>query len=159
MVDGNCREAREHRMAELRAAQGWAVPGQALGVYAPAPGLVPEVLPCAHDQAQERSRCGALLKTGEAGALWSEARHFGTRDLRCAIDTRGAFCITRAHRGRRVESGAVLRAGGRTETGRVAHQRVTGVAEQGHAHGVRRVRSTLKHATREGATMVPRLPH
>ena len=46
MVDGNCLEARAHRIEELRAAQGRALPGTSLVVYAPAQGLVTDVFPC-----------------------------------------------------------------------------------------------------------------
>jgi hypothetical protein len=162
MVDGNCLEAREHRIEELRAAKGRALPGQSLVVYEPAQGLVTEVLPCENGHAQERSLFGALLKTVVAGELWIEDRNFCARDFLCTIDTRGAFFITREHLGLRFEIVEALRACGRTETGSVAQQRVTVVDEHGHTHVLRRVRVTLKHATRDGATIIhilTNLPH
>ena len=90
IVDGNCLEASEHRIEELRAAKGRALPGKALVVYAPAQGLVTDVFPCENGHAQERSLFGALLKTVEAGELWIEDRHCCTRDFLCDIDKRGA---------------------------------------------------------------------
>jgi len=116
--------------------------------------LVTEVLPCENGHAQERSLFGALLQTVEAGELWIEDRNFCTRDFLCGIDKREAFFIAREHRGLRFELLEALRECGRTETGRVAHQRVKVVDEHGHAHVFRRVRIKLKPATREGATIV-----
>jgi hypothetical protein len=72
IVDGNCLEASEHRIEELREATGRALPGKSLVVYEPAQGLVTEVFPCANGHAPERSLFGPLLKTVEAGDLWIE---------------------------------------------------------------------------------------
>ena len=38
IVDGNCLEASEHRIQELREAKGRALPGKSLVVYEPAQG-------------------------------------------------------------------------------------------------------------------------
>ena len=71
-------------------------------------------------------RCSVpLLKTVEAGDLWIEDRNFCTRAFLCDIDNRGAFFITREHRGLKFEIVEALRECGRTETGSVAQQRVT----------------------------------
>ena len=154
IVDGNCLEASAHRLKELRDAQGRALPGTSLVVYEPAQGLVSEVFPCENGHAQDRSLFGPLLKTVEAGDLWIEDRNFCTRNFLCEIDKRGAFFITREHLGLKFEIVEALRECGRTETGRVAQQRVTVVDEQGQTHVFRRVRIKLKHATRDGATIV-----
>jgi hypothetical protein len=154
IVDGNCLEASEHRIAELRTATGRALPGKSLVIYEPAQGLVTDVLPCENGHAQERSLFGTLLKTVQAGELWIEDRNFCTRDFLCDIAKRGAFFITREHLGLRCEIMEALRACGGTETGRVAQQRVKVVDEHGHAHVFRRVRIKLKHATRDGATLI-----
>ena len=154
IVDGNCLEASEHRIQELRDAQGRALPGKSLVVYEPAQGLVTDVFPCENGHAQERSLFGPLLNTVEAGDLWIEDRNFCTRDFLCDIDNRGAFFITREHLGLKFEILGPLRSCGRTATGDVAQQRVKVVDEQGHAHVFRRVRIKLNHATRDGATIV-----
>ena len=99
IVDGNCLEASEHRMQELRDATGRALPGTSLVVYEPALGVVTDVFPCENGHAQERALFGAVLDTVEAGDLWIADRNFCTRDFLCAIDKRGAFCVTREHQG------------------------------------------------------------
>jgi IS4 transposase len=154
IVDGNCLEASEHRLAELREATGRALPGKSLVVYEPAQGLVTDVFPCENGYAQERSLFGPLLKTVEAEDLWIEDRNFCTRGFLCDIDHRGAFFITREHRGLTFEIVETLRECGRTETGSVAQQRVKVVDEHGQEHVFRRVRIKLQHATRDRATIV-----
>jgi hypothetical protein len=154
IVEGNCLEASDHRIDELREATGRALPGKALVVYEPAQGLVTDVVPCENGHAQERSLFGALLKTVEAGDLWIEDRHFCTRDFLCPIANREAFFITREHRGFTFEIEEALHACGPTETGSVAQQQVNVVDTQGQTHRWRRVRIKLKHATRDGATIV-----
>ena len=154
IVDGNCLEASEHRIEELRDAQGRALPGKSLVVYEPAQGLVTDVFPCENGHAQERSLFGPLLKTVQAGDLWIEDRNFCTRDFLCDIDNRGASFITREHLGLKFEILGPLRPCGRTATGAVAQQRVKVVDEQGREHIFRRVRIKLNEATRDGATIV-----
>ena len=154
IVDGNCLEASDHRIQELRDATGRALPGKSLVVYEPASGLITDVFPCENGHAQERSRFGPLLKTVQAGDLWIEDRNFCTRDFLCDIDTRGAFFITREHQGLKFEILGPLRSCGRTATGQVAQQRVKVVDRQGQAHIFRRVRIKLNHPTRDGATIV-----
>jgi len=99
IVDGNCLEASEHHIQELREATGRALPGKSLVVYEPACGLVTDVLPCEDGHAQERALFGALLKTVKARDLWMEDRNFCPRDCLCEIDNLGAFFVTRAHQG------------------------------------------------------------
>jgi hypothetical protein len=99
IVDGNCLEASEHRVQELREAKGRALPGKSLVVYEPAPGFVTDVFPCEDGHAQERSLFGPLLKTVEAGDLWIEDRNFCTRNFLCDIDNLGAFFVSRQHQG------------------------------------------------------------
>ena len=154
IVDGNCLEASEHRIKELRQAQERALPGKSLVVYEPTQGLVTDVFPCENGHAQERSLFGPLLKTVEAGDLWIEDRNFCTRDFLCDIDNRGAFFITREHLGLNFKILGALRSCGRTATGEVAQQRVQVVDQQGHAHVFRRVRIKLNQPTRDGATIV-----
>ncbi len=122
MIDGNYLAARAHCIEELRETQGRALPGTSWVVYAPAQGVVTEVLPCENGHAQERSLCGPLLQTVEAGDLWSKDRNVCTRNLLCNLDNRGAFFITRAHLGLKFALLDARRTCGRTETGSVAHQ-------------------------------------
>jgi len=154
IVDGNCLEASEHHIQELREAKGRALPGKSLVVYEPACGLVTDVFPCEDGHAQERSLFGALLKTVKARDLWIEDRNFCTRDFLCEIDNLGAFFVTRAHQGLRFEILGPLRSCGRTPTGQVAQQRVCVVDAQGTKHIFRRLRLKLNEATRDGATIL-----
>jgi hypothetical protein len=162
IVDGNCLAASEHRVQELRAAKGRALPGTSLVVYEPAPGLVTDVFPCEDGHAQERSLFGPLLKTVEAGDLWIEDRNFCTRNFLCDIDNLGAFFVSRQHQGLPFEILGPLRSCGRTPTGQVAQQCVCVVDGQGTKPIFRRLRLKLHEATRDGATMIhilTNLPH
>jgi hypothetical protein len=154
IVDGNCLEASEHRLKELRQAQGRALPGKSLVVYESARGLVTDVFPCENGHAQERSLFGPLLHAVRAGDLWIADRNFCTRDFLCEIDHRGAFFIAREHAGLKFDILGALRPCGRTATGQVAQQRVRVVDKHGRKHSFRRVRLKLHHATRDGATII-----
>ena len=154
IVDGNCLEASEHRIKELREATGRALPGKSLVVYEPALGVVTDVFPCENGHAQERSLFGAVLDTVEAGDLWIEDRNFCPRAFLCELDKRGAFCVARAHQGWPCEILPPLRSYGHTPTGQVAQQRVCVVDTHGHKPIFRRLRLKLNEATRDGATIL-----
>ena len=99
IIDGNCIEATERRLKVLREVQAAALPGKSLVVYAPASGLVINVVPCEDGHAQERSLFGAILPTVQAEDLWMADRHFCTRALLCTIDQRRAGLLIRQHVG------------------------------------------------------------
>ena len=65
IVDGNHWAATEHRLKELRADGGGALPGQALVGYDPALDLALDVVPCENGHTQER----ALLSILEASLV------------------------------------------------------------------------------------------
>jgi hypothetical protein len=150
IVDGNCLEASDRRLKALREVQGGALPGKSLVVYAPAPGLVRDVLPCEDGHAQERSLFGALRETIQRCDLWIADRNFCPCALLCDIDQRGAFFIIRQHEGLPFEPVNILRSVGRIETGHVAEQRVQVQDAQGTAHLFRRIRVQLDQPTRDG---------
>lgn len=154
IIDGNCLEASEHRIKELREATGRALPGKSLVVYEPAQGLVTDVFPCEDGHAQERSLFGAVLKSVNTDDLWIADRNFCTRAFLAEIDTRGGFFVIREHQGLPCEIVSSLRACGRTPTGQLAQQRVCMVDEQGHKYVFRRLRIKLDHATRDGAKLL-----
>ena len=154
IVDGNCIEASDHRLKALREIGAGALPGKSLVVYDPAWGLVRDVFPCEDGHAQERSLFGRVLDTVEPGDVWIEDRNFCTRDFLCEIDNRGAFFVTREHRGLPFDILCPLRPCGRTSSGAVAEQRVQVTDAQGQVHRFRRVRIKLKEATRDGATIL-----
>ena len=154
IIDGNCLEASEHRIQELREATGRALPGKSLVVYEPAQGLVTDVFPCEDGHAQERSLLGSVLQSVKKDDLWIADRNFCTRAFLSEIDSRGGFFVIREHQGLPCELISSLRSRGRTPTGQLAEQRVRVVDEQGHKHVFRRLRITLNHATRDGDTLL-----
>ena len=154
IVDGNAIEASEHRLKELRGVEAGALPGKSLVVYEPTAGLVSDVFPCEDGHAQERSLFTAVLGTVRTGDLWIADRNFCTREFLCDMDTRGASFVIRQHRGLPFEILSPLPPLGRVETGHIAEQRVRVVDAQGGKHVCRRLRLTLNHATRDGATLL-----
>ena len=154
IVDGNCLEATEHRIQELRQATGRPLPGKSLVVYEPASGLVTDVFPCEDGHAQERSLLGAVLKTVKRDDLWIADRNFCTRAFLTEIDTRGGFFVIREHRGLPFEIRSTLRSYGRTPTGQLAQQRVCIMDAHGNRHRFRRLRIKLNHATRDGTKLL-----
>ena len=149
IVDGNCLEASEHHIKELRQAEGRALPGKSLVVYEPARGLVSDVFPCEDGHAQERSLFGSAVKRRD---LWIADRNFCTRDVVTKIDNREAFFVIREHQGLPFEVFSPFRSCGRSATGPVAQQRVCVVGKDGRKYVFRRLRITLDHATRDGDT-------
>lgn len=124
IVDGNCLEASEHRIEELRTAKGRALPGKSLVVYEPATGLVTDVFPCENGHAQERSLLGSVLKTVERQDLWIADRNFCTRAFLTETHRRGGFFVIREHQGLPFEILSPFRSCGRLPTGQLAQQRV-----------------------------------
>ena len=161
IVDGNCLEASEHRIEELRTAKGRALPGKSLVVYEPATGLVTDVFPCENGHAQERSLLGSVLKTVERQDLWIADRNFCTRAFLTETHRRGGFFVIREHQGLPFEILSPFRSCGRLPTGQLAQQRVRMIDEDGQWHVFRRLRLKLTEPTRDGATilyMVTNLP-
>jgi IS4 transposase len=154
IVDGNCLEASEHRLKALREAPGRALPGKSLVVYEPAHGLVTDVFPCEDGHAQERSLLGSVLATVAADDLWIADRNFCTRAFLAEMDARGGFFVLRQHQGLPLEILSPLQSYDRPPTGHSAQQRVCVVDEHGTKHILRRLRLTLAHATRDGATLL-----
>lgn len=154
IVDGNCLEASEHRLKALREATGRALPGKSLVVYEPAHGWVTDVFPCEDGHAQERSLLGAVLATVAADDWWIADRNFWTRAFLAEMDARGGFFVIRPHQGLPCEILSPWQSYDRTPTGHIAQQRVCVVDEHGTKHVWRRLRLTLDHATRDGATML-----
>ncbi len=154
ILDGNCIEATEHRIKELRTLAGGALPGKSLVVYEPALGLVTDVFACEDGHAQERALLGAVLPTVQANDLWLEDRNFCTRELVCEIDEGEAFFVIRQHQNLPFEVLSPLRSAGRVETGKVAEQRVQVIDEAGEAHEFRRIRVKLDQPTRDGDRVI-----
>lgn len=150
ILDGNCIEATEHRLKELRGLCAGALPGKSLVVYDPVLGIATDVFPCEDGHAQERALLSEVLPTLQAGELWLHDRNFCTREFLCGHAERGAFFISRQHQQLPFEELTPWRSAGRVETGKVAEQQVQVRDLQGHAYRFRRIRLELDEPTRDG---------
>ena len=93
LLDGNCIEASEHRIEELRSLSSGALPGKALVVYDPVLRIPIDVFPCEDGHAQERSLLPEVLQTVKSRDLWVADRNFCTVEFTCGIDDKGAYLV------------------------------------------------------------------
>jgi len=152
IVDGNCIEATEHRLQELRHSGAGALPGKSLVVLDPALQLVLEVVPCEDGHAQERALVPQVLQQVEAGDVWLADRNFCTRGFLFGLVERGAAFIIRQHQSLPWEPLGPLQPAGRIASGRVAEQPIRVPGEEGGELGLRRIQLQLDRPTREGET-------
>ncbi len=150
VLDGNCIEATEHRLEVLRETKAGALPGKSLVVYDPALEMAIDVFPCEDGHAQERSLLEQVLATVEPGDVWIKDRNFCVRDFLCGIEDEKAYFITRQHQGLSWEAVDSQRYVGQSETGKLYEQWVRVVDAEGKARKYRRIRVSLKKATRDG---------
>ena len=99
LLDGNCIEAGEHRIWELRELAAGALPGKSLVVYDPVLRIPIDVFPCEDGHAQERSLLGDVLTTVEVNDVWVADRNFCTNGFMTGIANSDAFFIMRQHGG------------------------------------------------------------
>lgn len=154
MLDGNCLEASEHRLKELRELSGGALPGKSLVVYDPALGLAVDVIPCEDGHAQERSLLSTVLESVGAGEAWVADRNFCVRWFLLGIAAREAFFVVRGHEQLPWKPLEVMREVGETETGQVAEQTIEVIDDAGKAHVWRRIRVRLNQPTRDGDSTI-----
>ncbi len=150
IMDGNCIESTEHRLAVLRKTNAGALPGKSLVVYDPALEMAIDVFPCEDGHAQERSLLGAVLPTVEASDVWVMDRNFCVRDFLCGIVQRNAFFICREHQGLAWEALSPQKYISQMETGKLYEQWIRIIDAQGKARKMRRIRVVLNKPTREG---------
>ena len=154
VLDGNCIEATEHRLEVLRKTKAGALPGKSLVVYDPALEMAIDVFPCEDGHAQERALLGQVLATVEPGDVWIKDRNFCVRDFLCGIEDAKAYFISRQHQGLSWEAVSPQQYAGQTETGKLYEQWVRVVDAEGKARKYRRIRVSLKTATRDGETEI-----
>jgi len=154
VLDGNCIEATEHRLEVLRETKAGALPGKSLVVYDPALEMAIDVFPCEDGHAQERLLLGQVLPTVEAGDVWMMDRNFCVRDFLCGIEGQKAYFICRQHQGLSWKAVGSQRYVGQTETGKVYEQSIQVIDAEGKARKYRRIRVSLKKATRDGETEI-----
>ena len=150
LLDGNCIEASEHRIKELRTLAAGALPGKSLVVYDPALRLPIDVFPCEDGHAQERSLLGDVLPTVETNDLWICDRNFCVRSFLFGIDLRNGFFAIREHANLPWTSIGKEKFVGRIDGAKVFEQPILVVDESGNELKCRRIRIRLKKETRDG---------
>jgi hypothetical protein len=154
MLDGNCLEASEHRLKELRELNGGALPGKSLVVYDPALGLAVDMFPCEDGHAQERSLLPSVLETVGAGELWIADRNFCVKWFLLGIECQDGFFVMREHEQLPWTPLEAMWEAGQTETGSVAEQAIAVIDDEGKVHRWRRIRVRLNKLTRDGDSTI-----
>ncbi len=150
LLDGNCIEATEHRIKELRTTAAGALPGKSLVVYDPSLRIPIDVFPCEDGHAQERSLLGDVLPTVKSNDVWINDRNFCVRSFLCGIADKKAYFINRLHKNLPLENLGKEKYCGEIETGKVYEQYVQVIDESGKKWKFRLIRVCLKKATRDG---------
>jgi hypothetical protein len=150
LLDGNCIEATEHRIKELRNIASGALPGKSLVVFDPQLRIPVDVFPCQDGHAQERSLLNQVLPTVTKMDLWVADRNFCTVLFICGIENRDAFFVIRQHGNLPYTALGKDKYIGKIETGKVFEQDIVVVGDDGVEHRFRRIRISLKKATRDG---------
>ena len=150
LLDGNCIEATEHRIKELRSLSAGALPGKSLVVYDPVLGIPVDVFPCEDGHAQERSLLSAVLPTVNKDDLWVADRNFCTVEFTCGIADKKALLIFRQHGNLPYTALGKEKRIGKIETGKVFEQPIMVIDHNGEQHRFRRIRVLLKKETRDG---------
>jgi IS4 transposase len=150
LLDGNCIEATEHRIKELRPLGAGALPGKSLVVYDPVLRIPVNIFPCEDGHAQERSLLCEVLPTVNKKDLWIADRNFCTTEFTCTIDDKEAHFIVRQHGNLPFTTFEKEKAIGKIETGKVFEQPIAVIDHSGKEHRFRRIRVLLKKKTRDG---------
>jgi hypothetical protein len=150
LLDGNCIEATEHRIKELRSLAAGALPGKSLVVLDPSLRIPIDVFPCQDGHAQERSLLGYVLPTVKARDVWIADRNFCVRSFLCGIADKKAYFINRLHENLPWESMGKEKYSGKIETGKVYEQPIFVIDESGKKWKFRLIRVCLKKPTRDG---------
>jgi hypothetical protein len=150
LLDGNCIEATEHRIKELRSTGAGALPGKSLVVYDPSLRIPIDVFPCEDGHAQERSLLGDVLRTVKAKDVWINDRNFCVVSFLCGIADKGAHFINRLHENFPWESSGKEKYLGKIETGKVYEQPILVVDGSGKEWKFRLIRVSLEKPTRDG---------
>ena len=154
IIDGNCIEATEHRIEELRYTKAGALPGKSLVVYDPSLKLALDVFPCEDGSTQERALFEGVLSGVEAGDLWIADRNFCTRRFFFGIAERGGFSLIREHKHLPWQALSPLAKVGEIQTGLVWEQVVCIESDSGQVLVLRRIVLALHEPTRDGETEI-----
>jgi len=154
ILDGNCIEAVEHRIKELRPISSGALPGKSLVIFDPELRMPIDVFPCEDGHAQERSLLSDVLPTIEANDIFISDRNFCVRTFILGIAAKKAYSITRLHSQVPYEILGKAKRAGKTETGKVTEQPIEIIDENGERKPFRLIRVYLKKKTRDGDTNI-----
>jgi hypothetical protein len=147
-LDGNCIEATEHRLEELRETNAGALPGKTLVVFDPQSGLAVDVFPCEDGHAQERSLLTAVAETIQARDVYVMDRNFCVLEFLFNFPKKSAFFVARQHGNTPYNPLTELEFVGNSETGKVFEQAVEITAPTGETLQIRRVVVILNKPTR-----------
>jgi IS4 transposase len=150
ILDGNCLEATEHRLRQLRGTSAGPLPGKSLVVLDPSLKLMLDVFPCEDGHTQERALLEQVLPTVEAKDCWIEDRNFCTINFSFTVDKRDAFFIVRQHQNLPWEPVDKLRKVGRIDGAKVSEQSIVVWDHEGNELRLRRIRIHLDTPTRDG---------
>lgn len=153
ILDGNCLEASEHRIGELRGTAAGPLPGKSLVVLDPSSKLMVDVFPCEDGHAQERALLKQVLPTVQAGECWIEDRNFCTLGFLFGLAEREAYFVARQHQKLpwSAEGGLeTFTKVGRIDGAAVSEQLVRVRDHEGNELRLRRIRIHLDKPTRDG---------
>jgi len=150
ILDGNCLEATEHRICELRQTAAGPLPGKSLVVLDPSLKLIIDVFPCEDGHAQERALLEQVLPTIEANDCWIEDRNFCTTNFLFETNKHDAFFIVRQHQKLPWEPVDKFKNVGTIEGAKVSEQSIVVRDREGNELRLRRIRIHLDKPTRDG---------
>ena len=150
ILDGNCLEATEHRIRELRGTTAGPLPGKSLVVLDPSLKLMVDVFPCEDGYTQERALLDEVLPTVQAGDCWIEDRNFCTLKFLFEVVERDACFIVRQHQKLPWEPLEAFKKVGRIDGATVSEQPIVVRDHEGSELRLRRIRIHLDKPTRNG---------
>ena len=150
ILDGNCLEATEHRIRELRGTAAGPLPGKSLVVLDPLLKLMVDVFPCEDGYTQERALLEQVLPTVQAGNCWIEDRNFCTLKFLFGVVAQDACFVVRQHQNMPWEPREMFKKVGRLDGARVSEQPIVVRDHEGSELRLRRIRIHLDQPTRDG---------
>jgi hypothetical protein len=150
LLDGNCIEASEHRIKELRPLGAGALPGKSLVVYDPSLRIPIYVVPCEDGHAQERSLLGRIMPCVENNDLWIADRNFCVRSFLFSIALARAYFLIRLHANLPYTKSGEEKYIGTIDGTKVFEQPIAVVDDTGKEWKFRLIRVILKRPTRDG---------
>lgn len=150
VMDGNCIEATEHRIDDLRNTKSGALPGKSLVIYEPELEMATDVFPVEDGHAQERSLLGEVLSTIRKNDVLVMDRNFAVRSFLAGISERQAYYIVRKHKGLAYTVSEKEKYAGKDKGNKIYEQLCTIKNDDGALVKVRRIRIELKESIRNG---------